>query len=141
MPDVGAPSATTPATRMRMQATPRRDTRPELALRSALHRSGLRYFVHRRPVPKLRREADVVFPRARIAVFVDSCFWHGCPDHVTWPRANADWWRAKIESNYRRDRDTDAKLEQSGWLSIRVWEHEDPEMAAIRISSALRGRE
>jgi DNA mismatch endonuclease, patch repair protein len=123
-----------------MQATPRRDTRPELALRSALHRLGLRYFVHRRPVASVRREADVVFPKARVAVFLDSCFWHRCPDHMTWPDHNADWWRAKIDANYERDRDTDARLIAAGWLPIRVWEHEDPTRAAARIRDALGRR-
>lgn len=140
MPRKPAPPASTPETRNRMQATPRRDTKPELALRSALHRLGLRYFVHRRPISGLRREADIVFPRARVAVFVDSCFWHGCPDHMTWPEANASWWRSKIEGNYRRDRNTDARLAAAGWLSVRVWEHEAPNAAAVRIAEAVAVR-
>lgn len=123
-----------------MQATPRRDTRPELALRSELHRLGLRYFVHRRPVPGLRREADLVFPRARVAVFVDSCFWHGCPQHITWPAANAEWWREKIERTRRRDHDTDNQLGAAGWTPFRVWEHEDSLDAAQRIKALVRGR-
>lgn len=127
------PAATSPDVRRRMQAQPSWDTKPELALRSALHRLGLRYFVHRRPLPGLRRQADVVFPTAKVAVFLDSCWWHGCPEHVTWPRANAEWWRAKIERNRERDADTNARLAEAGWLPIRVWEHERPAAAADRI--------
>ena len=135
-----APPASSAETRRRMQATPRHNTKPEVALRSALHRLGLRYFVHRRPVTGLRREADVVFPRARVAVFLDSCFWHGCPDHVTWPVANAEWWRAKIERTRERDRDTDERLARAGWTSMRVWEHETPDEAAHRVAAAVSER-
>jgi DNA mismatch endonuclease, patch repair protein len=123
-----------------MQATPQRNTRPELALRRELHSLGLRYFVHRRPIRGLRREADVVFPRTRVAVFVDSCFWHGCPEHVTWPTANAPWWRAKINSTRTRDHDTDQRLANEGWVSLRIWEHDDPQEAARRIESLVRER-
>ncbi len=140
MPRETEPFASSPAARARMQAQPSRNTKPELALRSALHRLGLRYFVHRRPLVSLRREADVIFPRARVAVFLDSCFWHGCPDHGTWPKANAEWWRAKIERNTQRDADTDARLRDAGWLPIRIWEHERPQAAAERIAEAVRER-
>lgn len=135
-----APPATTKAVRRRMQATPRRDTKPEMTLRSELHRLGLRYFVHRRPVRGLRREADLVFPRSRVAVFVDSCFWHGCPEHVTWPTAHAEWWREKIERTRSRDRDTDVQLVAAGWEPIRVWEHESSTDAAQRILLRVRRR-
>lgn len=111
-----------------------------MALRSALHRLGLRYFVHRRPVPGLRREADLVFTRSRVAVFVDSCFWHGCPEHVTWPTAHAEWWREKIERTRSRDRDTDVQLVAAGWEPIRVWEHESSADAAQRILLRVRQR-
>lgn len=123
-----------------MQATPQRDTRPELTLRKALHRRGLRFFVHRCPVEGLRREADIVFPRARLAVFLDSCFWHGCPDHVTWPKANAAWWRNKIEVTRARDRDTDMRLVAAGWIALRIWEHEPAEEAADRVAMHVQGR-
>lgn len=123
-----------------MLATRRRDTRPELELRSAIHRLGLRYFVHRRPLGELRREADIVFPRSCVAVFVDSCFWHGCPDHVTWPVENGEWWRAKIESNRARDRDTDDRLYEQGWTSVRVWTHESAVEAAARIAEIVRAQ-
>jgi DNA mismatch endonuclease (patch repair protein) len=117
-----------------------RDTRIEMALRKALHAAGFRYRVHRRPVKGIRREADVVFGPTRVAVFVDGCFWHGCPEHGTWPKNNAEFWRAKIETNRRRDSDTDAQLEDAGWLSVRVWEHETVEVAAARIMAAVQER-
>jgi DNA mismatch endonuclease (patch repair protein) len=120
-----------------MQRQRRHDTKPELALRSALHRLGLRYRVHRRPVPSIRREADVVFPRARVAVFVDSCFWHRCPQHATFPKENAEWWRAKLDANHARDRDTDARLAAAGWTVVRVWEHEDAAEAASRVAAMV----
>lgn len=101
---------------------------------------GLRYFVHRRPLPSLRREADVVFPRVRVAVFVDSCFWHRCPEHASWPERNAAWWRAKIDANFDRDRDTDARLVDAGWLPLRIWEHEEPAAAAARVASVVSER-
>jgi DNA mismatch endonuclease, patch repair protein len=102
---------------------------------------GLRYRVDRRPIPELRRSADIVFAPARVAVFVDGCFWHACPRHRTWPKANADWWRSKIEANVCRDRDTDRSLSKAGWKVLRVWEHEDPATAAGKIVKVLEGRE
>ncbi|MGW5054865.1 very short patch repair endonuclease [Actinokineospora sp. NPDC004072] len=129
---------TTEATRARMSRQRARDTAVEMALRRALHAAGLRYRVHRRPVPGVRREADVAFTRARVAVFVDGCFWHGCPEHATWPKSNADFWRAKIEGNRARDRDTDARFAAAGWRVVRVWEHEDPAAAAARVAQAVR---
>jgi DNA mismatch endonuclease, patch repair protein len=131
------PDASTDAVSRQMSAQRRRDTACERALRSTLHRQGLRFFVHRRPLPGLRREADLVFPKVMVAVFVDGCFWHGCPQHGTWPKANADWWRAKIERNRERDADTDRRLQQSGWTAIRIWEHEDPLDAADRVKAAI----
>ncbi|GLW92914.1 very short patch repair endonuclease [Actinokineospora globicatena] len=130
----------TAATRLRMSRQRARDTGIEIALRKALHARGLRYRVHLRPVRTVRREADVVFPRARVAVFVDGCFWHGCPEHATWPKRNAAFWRDKIETNRRRDRDTDARLADEGWLAVRVWEHEDPAAAADRVRAEVLAR-
>lgn len=125
-----------------MSAIRRRDTRPELALRRALHRKGLRYFVDRAPLREFpRRRADVVFPRTRIAVFVDGCFWHGCPEHTRPSRANARWWTAKLQGNVARDRETDARLVDAGWWVVRIWEHEPVEEAAARVEAVLRRRE
>ena len=122
----------------RMSAQATRDTGPEVALRSELHSRGLRFRIHRRPVGRLRREADLIFPRERVAVFVDGCFWHGCPKHATWPQRNSEFWRAKIEGNQRRDRETDEMLKQEGWLSVRVWEHEHVREAADRLEVLVR---
>ena len=122
-----------------MQRQRQKDTAAEQALRSLLHRRGFRYRVDY-PLPGLRRRADIAFPSKRVAVMVDGCFWHGCPEHGTWPKENAGWWREKIERNRARDRDTDAKLAEAGWVSVRVWEHEDPAGAAARIAAVLSQR-
>jgi DNA mismatch endonuclease, patch repair protein len=123
---------------MSLQAT--RDTAPELRLRSALHALGLRYRVHVRPIPELRRTADIVFARARVAVFVDGCFWHSCPEHGTMPSSNEAWWAAKLSRNVTRDADTDSRLAAAGWLVVRVWEHEDPAAATSRVADTVRRR-
>lgn len=127
-----------PTTSARMARQHRRDTEPELLLRRELHRLGLRYRVDH-PLPGLpRRRADVLFTRARVAVFVDGCFWHGCPDHKTSPANNAAWWTTKLARNVERDRETDAHLIALGWRVLRVWEHEDMGRAAMRIGDILR---
>lgn len=118
----------------------RRDTQPELALRSELHRRGFRFRVDRAPVPGLRSRADIVFGPARVAVYVDGCFWHSCPEHGTRPKANADWWERKLDRNQERDRETDRVLRQHGWKVVRIWEHEDPVEAADRVEVAVRTR-
>lgn len=120
-----------------MKRQRRRDTQPELALRRELHRRGRRYRVDIAPVECLRRRADIVFPAQRLAVFVDGCFWHGCPTHGTRPTANSDWWREKLERNAARDQDTDRKLRAASWEVVRIWEHEVPEEATDRIDRAL----
>lgn len=120
-----------------MRNTPTRDTPAELALRRRLHASGLRYRVDVAPVAGLRRRADVVFPRQQVAVFVDGCFWHGCRAHKPPPKANKDWWEAKLEGNRRRDADTNARLAAAGWTVIRVWEHDDAEAAAAHVQSVV----
>ncbi|MEU9688704.1 very short patch repair endonuclease [Amycolatopsis japonica] len=132
--------ATTPTTSTRMSRQKSRDTKIEVDLRRALHAAGLRYRVHRRPVQGVRREADIVFGPSRVAVFIDGCFWHGCPEHATWPKTNADFWRTKIETNRRRDLDTDRKLAEAGWLVIRIWEHEALTTAAAKIHEAVQQR-
>ncbi|MEU5690320.1 very short patch repair endonuclease [Actinosynnema sp. NPDC020468] len=128
---------TTDAVRARMSRQKSRDTAIEVALRRELHRLGLRYRVHRRPVRAVRREADVVFGPAKVAVFVDGCFWHGCPEHGTWPKRNGEFWRTKIETNVARDANTDQVLADAGWLAVRVWEHEDATTAATRVHAAV----
>ena len=124
-----------------MQRQRRADTKPELAVRQAAHALGLRYFIHRQPLPNLRRTADLVFPKAKVAVFVDGCFWHGCPEHGTRGHIHNTWyWPEKIASNKRRDLDTDQQLHQAGWVSIRIWEHDDPAAAASSLAEAVRER-
>ncbi|MBT1191339.1 very short patch repair endonuclease [Rhodococcoides kroppenstedtii] len=129
------------ATSTRLSRQRRRDTKPELALRRLLHAAGLRYRVDRAPLPGLRRRADVVFTRARVAVYVDGCFWHSCPVHATHPRNNAQWWADKLAGNVARDRDTDRRLEEAGWTVVRIWEHEDPAAAAEKVVRAVRADE
>ncbi|NGP07805.1 very short patch repair endonuclease [Rhodococcus sp. 14C212] len=129
--------STDPQTSARMSRQRRRDTVPEVALRRELHRRGVRYFVDRAPLPGIRRRADLVFPRRRVAVYVDGCFWHRCPQHATDPKNNAEWWAAKLAGNVARDRDTDAALAAAGWTAVRIWEHEDPVEAADRVQAAL----
>ena len=114
-----------------------RDTAPELALRSALHALGLRFRVDARPVAAIPRRADVVLRGDRVAVFLDGCFWHGCPDHFRPPATHADYWTAKIAANRARDASTGALLEAAGWAVIRVWEHEPTPDAARRVLAAL----
>jgi len=120
---------------MTLQRT--QDTAPEVALRRALHRRGLRYRLHRRLLPGLRRSADIVFGPARVVVDVRGCFWHGCPEHHTRGTQNADWWERKLASNIERDADTEAKLTAAGWLVVVVWEHEDPDEAGQIIADAI----
>ncbi|MGW9029032.1 very short patch repair endonuclease [Streptomyces sp. NPDC055722] len=131
-------SSASVAARMSRQAS--RDTAQELAVRRLLHSSGLRYRVHV-PVPGMpRRTVDILFGRLRIAVFLDGCFWHGCPDHATSPRANAEWWRTKLDRNIARDRETTEHLTSVGWTVLRFWEHEAPERIAQRIAAEVRAR-
>ena len=107
-----------------MARAPRRDTAPELALTHVLHAAGLRYRVAY-PVPgRRRRTIDIAFTKRKVAVFVDGCFWHACPEHGTQPAANGAWWTTKLAANTARDRDTDRLLQESGWLVLRFWEHQ-----------------
>lgn len=133
-----APPASSEAARVIMRANRGKDTTPEVAVRRELHRRGLRYRVHERPLAHLRRMADVVFRRARVAVFVDGCFWHGCPEHGSQPRANAPFWQARLGRNKERDAETTAALCAAGWTVIRIWEHESPVSAADRIERVVR---
>ena len=120
-----------------MQGNRRRDTSPELALRRTLHALGYRYRVDHPPLPRLRRRADLVFTRRRVAVFVDGCYWHGCPQHYDEPATNADYWRGKIARNRERDADTDARLREVGWTPVRIWEHEPVDVAIAKVVRAL----
>ena len=115
-----------------------RDTKPELALRRAVHACGLRYFVNRRPISSVRRTADMVFPRVKVAVFLDGCFWHGCPQHHTVAKTNADYWATKVIDNRERDRETDQLLQAAGWAALRFWEHEDAEVAARAVVEVVK---
>lgn len=127
--------------RRQMQRDSRgRDTAPELALRRAAHRRGLRYRVDTAPLVGLRRRADLVFRSAQVAVFVDGCFWHGCAEHGSRPKHNARYWGSKIENNRRRDRETDDILGAAGWTVLRFWEHDDLERAADEIARVVRER-
>jgi len=107
-----------------MQAVASRDTGPEKRLRSALHRTGLRFRKDANVVDGIRCKADVVFRRERVCVFVDGCFWHGCRIHFTTPKTNAEWWLEKIQDNRRRDRRKTKRLRKKGWVVVRVWEHD-----------------
>lgn len=108
-----------------------------MALRHELHSRGLRYRVN---VGNLPGRPDIALTRARIAVFVDGCFWHGCPEHAVAPKANANWWRSKLDANVARDRRNDATLRESGWVVVRAWEHEDPVLVADGIERLWRDR-
>lgn len=123
-----------------MRANRARDTHPELALRRAVHALGLRYLVSVRPLPAVRRTADLVFTRAKVAVFLDGCFWHGCPEHHRLAARNREYWSGKVRRNQERDRETGRLLDEAGWLVIRVWEHEDPQEAATLIAQVIATR-
>jgi DNA mismatch endonuclease (patch repair protein) len=120
-----------------MQRQARRDTKPEVALRRALHARGWRFRVDAAPLPGQRRRADIVFPRRRVAVYVDGCFWHSCPAHGSVPKNNRLWWVAKLRTNVERDRDTDRRLREADWIAVRLWEHTPVEEAILRVEAAL----
>ncbi len=120
-----------------MSRMPTRDSKPELKLRSALHQLGLRYRLHRKDLPGT---PDICFGPVRIAVFVDGCFWHMCPEHGVLPKANRQWWSDKLLANVERDRRKDDELAAMGWLPVHIWEHDDPDRAAQRIADLWRRR-
>ena len=122
----------------RMARVRRRDTAPELELRSELHRRGLRYRVDRRPLKGVPSRADLVFGPAKVAVYVDGCFWHSCPEHGTMPRSNEAFWQEKLARNQARDAAVNEALAAAGWTVVRVWEHEEIDAAADRVESAVR---
>jgi DNA mismatch endonuclease, patch repair protein len=116
-----------------MQAIRSRDTKPEQVVRRLLHAKGLRYRVAAKPLPELRRTADIVFRSAKVAVFIDGCYWHGCPEHYVPPKTNSGYWSNKVAGNMVRDRDTDRHLVDAGWTILRFWEHESPEECASAV--------
>ncbi len=132
-----APKPLSETVRRQMSAMPTRDTGAEMALRRELHRRGLRFRVQVRTLPG---RPDIAFTRARIAVFVDGCFWHRCPVHGTAPKNNAEWWAAKLDANVARDARKDASLEELCWLAVHVWEHDDPVIAADAIEQLWQSR-
>jgi DNA mismatch endonuclease (patch repair protein) len=136
------PYPTSAAVTAAMRGNRRSNTRPELALRSALHVRGLRFRKDHmiRTSGGERVKADIVFTRAQVAVFVDGCFWHGCPDHGNTPKANTHYWQPKLERNRARDSRITAALEADGWVVIRVWEHEAVMDAADLVADTLRRR-
>ncbi len=117
-----------------------RDTAPELAVRRLLHAAGLRYRVDESPLGG-RRRADIVFRKARVAVYVDGCFWHGCPEHGRTPTSNSSYWATKMSRNRERDRDTNHRLKEAGWEVLRAWEHEDPHAVAARVVQLVQARQ
>lgn len=138
--DKATPSPSSEQAARRMRSVRRRDTAAELAVRKATHRLGLRYRVDVAPIRGIRSRADLVFFPARVAVFIDGCFWHGCPLHGTAPKSNAAWWREKIAANKERDAITDIRLRDMGWCVVRAWEHEAPELVAMRIQREVSQR-
>ena len=137
MPHPEPPSAAKSA---QMSRVKNRHTAPEMALRRELHRRGLRYRVNL-PLSQISRtRPDIVFTRAQVAVFVDGCFWHRCPEHASSPKTNAGWWRRKLDTNVERDRMTDKALSEAGWTVVRIWEHEDIATAADRVEAIVRNR-
>jgi len=128
------------STRQRLKRQSRSDTVPELAVRRLVHAKGLRYRVDKSPVAGMRSRADLVFKRAKVAVFIDGCFWHGCPEHSTMPKNNPDWWREKLSANKARDLRIVGELETQGWVALRFWEHEPPELVAEKIQDVVRHR-
>ncbi|MEX5256923.1 very short patch repair endonuclease [Kocuria arenosa] len=132
------PWSSSGAARKVMQGNRGRDTTPEIAVRRLVHERGLRYRVHARPEDDLRRTADLLFRRARIAVFIDGCYWHGCPVHFNLPATNVRYWETKIGRNRARDLETTGLLQQRGWTVMRFWEHEPPGRVADAIEHAVR---
>jgi len=124
-----------------MRANRRRDTGPEKAFRSELHQRGFRFRVDF-PIPVSGRSprADIAFTRKRVAVFIDGCFWHGCPEHSQRPKTNSGYWGPKIARNIERDREQTVRAETAGWRVIRIWEHEGLDEAIARVEAAITGQ-
>jgi len=133
--------ASSDVVRRSMKGNRSRDTGPELRVRRLVHARGLRYLVDSPPEKSLRRRADLLFCGPRVAVFIDGCFWHGCPDHHTVSRTNSSFWAEKVARNRARDADTNERLASQGWTVLRFWEHEDPHAVAMVIERRVRGME
>ncbi|MEV0089991.1 very short patch repair endonuclease [Streptomyces sp. NPDC050738] len=129
--------ASSAARRRNMQAIRSRDTQPERLIRRLIHANGLRYRVAATPLPGLRRTADMVFRPAKVAVFIDGCYWHGCPEHYVPPKTNSGYWSDKVARNIARDVDTNHQLTESGWTVLRFWEHESPDDCALTITDTV----
>ncbi len=138
MSPIASPTASSPSVAARMSRQVSRDTAQEVAVRQLLFRWGLRYRVNAKVPGMPRRTVDILFPGPKVAVFLDGCFWHGCPEHATSPKANADWWRAKLDRNVTRDLETTRHLVDSGWTVLRFWEHEPPTEIARTVYTRLR---
>lgn len=123
--------------RRRMETARQRDTSIEVRLARELHDLGLSFESNVAAIPGTRSRPDLLFATPKIAVFVNGCFWHGCPDHGTWPKHNAAWWRTKIEANRERDVKNDDVLTRAGWIVLRYWEHDDPRVAAREIAKRI----
>jgi DNA mismatch endonuclease (patch repair protein) len=136
-PSVSRPAASSDSVRSRMSKQRRRDTQAELLVRQLLHARGIRFRVDAQPEPDYRCKADIMWKALHLIVFIDGCFWHGCPEHATRPRANREWWAQKLDANIQRDRRTDAVLAARGWTVLRFWEHEKPAAVADVICSQL----
>ena len=134
------PSPSSESVSRRMRNTPRRDTPAELRVRTLLQASRLPFEVDRSIAGVTRARPDLVFSAERVAVFLDGCFWHSCPEHGTTPSANRRWWIDKLAANVERDRRHDQELGTAGWLVLRFWEHESPEFVAREIECRVRGR-
>ncbi|RDG36384.1 very short patch repair endonuclease [Streptomyces corynorhini] len=132
--------ASSAARRRNMQAIRSRDTKPEILIRRLVHAQGLRYRVAAKPLAELRRTADLVFRPAKVAVFIDGCYWHGCPEHYVSPKTNPGYWSEKVARNMTRDRDTDQRLTDAGWTVLRFWEHESPDACALQIATTVGSR-
>ena len=130
------PASSTSVSRF-MKRLPRADTAPEIGLRRELHRRGVRFRLHRRDLPG---RPDIVVVKLRLAIFVDGCFWHGCPEHGVAPKANAQWWAEKITANRERDARKDMELRVMGWRPLHVWEHEDAATVAEQIAQEWRDK-
>ncbi|WP_406411411.1 very short patch repair endonuclease [Streptomyces halstedii] len=134
---MGPLEPSSPSVSARMSRQARRDTAPEVAVRKLLHASGYRYRLNERVPHMPRRTIDIAFTRAKVAVFLDGCFWHGCPDHATRPKSNAEWWRQKLDKNMARDAETTAHLVSEGWTVLRFWEHQPPAQVAEVVAEVV----